>query len=123
MLPGISSVSPNVGTYSGNTLTITGRGFSTIPANIAVDVNGTICDVSSSTLTQIVCNLREKQLSNHSILTTNSASQVNGYTSGSGLKYRRYRTGSLTDNTPDGLRNGIAAGSSQLTLDEEGYRG
>ena len=58
VLPGVSSVSPNVGTYSGNTLTIAGRGFSNIPSAITVDVNGTICDVTSSTLTQIVCKLR-----------------------------------------------------------------
>jgi len=58
VLPGVSSVSPNSGTYSGNTLTITGRGFSTAKSSIAVEVNGTICDVTSSTLTQVVCQLR-----------------------------------------------------------------
>lgn len=116
VLPGVISVSPSIGTYSGNTLTITGRGFSNHPSVIQVDVNGTSCDVVSSTLTQIVCELQEKTLSDHSLLSTNSGSQTNGYTSGSGLKYRRYSINNLSNKTPDGLKTAIASGSSQITL-------
>lgn len=58
MLPDVKSVSPNIGTYLGNRITIAGAGFSTNTSLIDVKVNGTTCDVFNSTLSKIVCDLR-----------------------------------------------------------------
>ena len=123
MLPGVKSVSPNSGSIAGQQLTIAGSGFSTNSSVVQVTVNGTVCDVASSSLTQIVCNLRPQDNTANSKLTTNSNSQTNGYFSGAGLSYSRYDISKLTAQNVAGLRNAIQTNSSQITLQETGYRG
>jgi hypothetical protein len=123
VLPAVQSVTPASGTYSGQTITITGAGFSTNASVVKVSVNGTVCDVASSTLGQIVCRLRQKQASDNAQLSTDSGSQVSGFVSGSGLKYSRYSIGNLSSKTPTDLRNAILSNSSQIALVESGYRG
>ena len=58
VLPKVTSVSPNIGTYTGQRITIDGAGFSTNKSVIKVSANGTTCDVVSATLDQIVCDMR-----------------------------------------------------------------
>jgi hypothetical protein len=100
---------------AGQQLTITGTGFSTISSNIAVTVDGTNCDVASSTITSITCNLRQKDTSaTAKIGTTNAGTQANGYFSGTGLKYSRYNISNLGNKTPAGLRAAIASSSATI---------
>lgn len=72
---------------------------------------------------RIVCNLAERNSSLSAVLSTNSGSQVNGYLSGTGLKYARYDITNLGTKTPSGLRAAIQASSSSINLLESGYRG
>ena len=123
MLPDVQSVSPKIGTYLGNRLTITGGGFSTNTSLVDVTVNGTICDVVNSTLNEITCDLREKQITDDARLPSNSGNQANGFFSGQGLRYRRYKIDSLGDKTPNGLRVAISRGSGQIRLVEDSFRG
>ena len=116
VMPDVHSISPNVGTYSGQRITISGRGFSTNNSVIQVDVNGTGCDVVSSTLDQIVCDLREKNISDSSELSTSSGSPINRYFSGRGLKYERYGISGLGNKTPAGLKTAIQTSSGEISL-------
>lgn len=72
---------------------------------------------------QIVCNLPERNSSVSAQIGTNSGSQVNGYFSGSGLKYQRFDITNLGTKTPAGLRSAIQVNSTTITLVESGYRG
>ena len=89
-LPTLKSVSPNSGNTGGQFLTLTGTGFSPSMENNTVTVDGNDCKVTSATNDQIKCTLAEKNSSLSSQISTNSSGQVNGYFSGSGLKYARY---------------------------------
>ncbi|CAL8293184.1 unnamed protein product [Merluccius merluccius] len=56
LTPVISMVSPaRGGTAGGTLLTITGSGFSTVTSEVSVTVAGSVCDVASSTATEIRC--------------------------------------------------------------------
>ena len=123
MLPDVQSVSPNIGTYTGQRITIAGAGFLTNTSVVSVTVNGTICDVATSTINQIVCDLREKNISDDARLDSNHGSQSDGFFSGVGLKYRRYGIGGLGNKSPAGLRNAINSGSNSISLVEDSYRG
>ena len=116
VLPGINNISPNSGAVAGQKITITGSGFSANSSIVAVSVDNNACDVVSSSLTQIVCNLRNRNISLTSKLATNSANQTNGYFSGAGLRYRRYDISKLSQQNLAGLRAAINSNSSQLTL-------
>jgi hypothetical protein len=116
VLPSVSSFTPTSGSLAGQQLTITGTGFSTNPANITVTVDDINCDVVSSTVTSITCNLEQKNTSVSAKIVTNSGNQANGYFSGTGLNYNRYDITNLANKTPSGLRAAIASNSSTLNL-------
>ncbi len=79
---------------------------------IKVEVDENDCDVVSSSLTQIECNLKARNTSNSSKLITNSANQTNPYLSGSGLNYKRFDISKLSQQNIAGLRSAINANSS-----------
>jgi len=97
-------------------LNIKGSGFSTITSAIKVSVDENECEVVSSSLTQIECNLKPRNTSLNTKLDTNSGSQKNGYFSGTGLNYRRYDISKLSPQTTANLRTAINNNSPQLTL-------
>ena len=99
-------------------MTISGTGFTTNTSLVQVSVDGTSCIPVSSTLSSIICDLQTKDMNATAQLGTNSGSQTNGYHSGSGLRYRRYNTGSLGTKTYAGLRNAINSNSASITLVE-----
>ncbi len=90
---------------------------------ITVTVDGNPCDITSSTLSNINCNLRSRNLSLSQKLLTNSTSQQNAYVSGTGLNYQRYDITNLATKTVAGLRAAINANSNTITLQESSYRG
>lgn len=99
-MPTVSSVSPNTGNLGGQNITITGTGFSGIPSNNTVSVDGNDCKVTSSSENTISCTINNRDSSKTSKLSTTSSSQQQGYFSGAGLKYTRYGaigSTSLTD--------------------------
>lgn len=109
-------MTPNSGSIAGQKLTITGSGFSMNSSLIKVKVDENECDVVSSSLTQIECNLKPRNTSLSSKLITNSANQKNPYFSGSGLNYKRYDISKLSQQNIANLRNAINTNSSQITL-------
>lgn len=116
VLPEVQAITPNTGSAAGQHLTITGTGFSTNPSLIAVTVDNTVCNVVSSTITSITCNLQPKNAGTTAKISTNSSSQANGYFSGTGLKYSRYDITNLATKTPAGLRAAIGSNSATLKL-------
>ncbi len=98
-MPTITSISPNTGNLGGQNITITGTGFSNVPKNNSVSVNGNDCKVTSSSENTITCTLDKYDSTKTAKLTTTSSSQQNGYFSGAGLKYTRY--GALASNSMD----------------------
>jgi hypothetical protein len=97
VLPVITSISPNSGNVGGQYLTLSGTGFSANIKNNTVTVEGNDCKVTLAEDKKIECTLAAKDAGQTTLLSTNtSASQLNGYISGAGLKYARYvRTGSI----------------------------
>jgi hypothetical protein len=83
---------------------------------IKVSVDENECDVLSSSLTQIECNLKPRNISLSAKLQTNFGSQKNGYLSGAGLNYRRYDISKLSPQNIANLRAAINNSSPQLTL-------
>ena len=95
LTPTVASISAHSGGNEGNRLTIKGTGFSINPSNITVTVAGIPCDVISSSLREIVCDVgKDYPGNNYGKLSTNSSSQVGGYLSGSGFKYRVFNMSS-----------------------------
>jgi hypothetical protein len=123
VLPAISSITPNYGAEFGQRITISGSGFTQNSSVAQVSVDGNNCKVVSTSMGRIVCNLAERNSSLSALLNTNSGSQVNGYLSGTGLKYARYDITNLGTKTPSGLRAAIQVNSSSINLLESGYRG
>jgi len=109
-------VSPNTGSVAGQKLNIKGSGFSMDKSLIKVSVDENECDIVSSSLTQIECNLKPRNASLSAKLQTNSGSQKNGYFSGAGLNYRRYDISKLSPQNIANLRTAINNNSPQLTL-------
>lgn len=123
VLPAVYSFTPNSGAPAGQQLTINGSGFSTNSSVISVTVDGNPCDISSSTASTINCNLRPKNANLSAQLSTNSASQVNGYVSGTGLNYQRYDITNLGSKTISNFRTAVKGNSSSIVLQESSYRG
>lgn len=124
VLPALYSFTPNSGAPAGQKLSINGSGFSTDSSAITVTVDGNPCDITSSTLSTINCNLRPKDSSLSALLpSTNATTQNNGYVSGTGLNYQRYNITSLGSKTIAGLRAAINAKSNTISLLESSYRG
>lgn len=53
VLPAVESVTPNEGLAGGQTIMISGSGFSTTTSDVSVSVDGVACDIESSSLTEI----------------------------------------------------------------------
>lgn len=118
-LPTVTSVSPNTGNIAGQTVTITGNGFSPAISNNTVSVDGNDCKVSFSSNEQIVCTIAPQDVTKSvKLAAVNSTSQLNGYFSGAGVKYARYKAIS-TINTIDEIvaavrsSNNAALGTAQ----------
>ena len=80
VMPNIKTVNSTSGSTNGNILQITGTGFSDKNANNLVKVANTPCNIVSSSLTEIVCELQSEVTGNSTILPTNtSSSQTDGY--------------------------------------------
>lgn len=60
VIPAVSSLSPNSGFTSGQSISIQGNGFSVDPTKIKVSIDNVNCDVTSSTLHSINCQLQPK---------------------------------------------------------------
>jgi hypothetical protein len=93
----IDSISPRYGTYKGGeTVTITGEGFSTTTSEISVSFSGTDCVVNSATTTEIQCTTGASAAvpSDTSTTVLIEGSTVNGYSSmqGNTYKYATYWT-------------------------------
>jgi len=111
VLPAIKSFTPNSGALAGQKLSIQGTGFSTVSSEITVTVDGTPCNILTSTLKSITCDLQART-SASTLLSTNSQSQVNGYISGAGLNYKRYSVTNLATKTNSGFRTAVKANSA-----------
>jgi len=61
VIPQISSLSSNLGSYLGQIITITGSGFSSLSTN-TVQFSDTNCVISSQTSTQIVCEVQRRDV-------------------------------------------------------------
>lgn len=90
-MPTITSISPSTGNVAGQTLTITGNGFSATAKNNTVSVDGNDCKVTYASNGQVVCTIAPKDAAKSAKIDTNSGSQQSGYFSGAGVKYARYR--------------------------------
>ena len=91
-LPTVISVSPASGNVAGQTITITGNGFSPATNNNTVTVDGNDCKVSFSSNEQIVCTIAPQDVAKTTKLATlNATTQQNGYFSGAGVNYARYK--------------------------------
>ena len=113
--PYVDSISQSSGSPSGHTLVITGGGFSRTTSRNMVNVGGSLCDVVSSSETQIVCNTRpfDPSLSTLGRVPTNSTAQLNGTISGAGIRFKRYNISNLATRSVAGLRAAILANNSQ----------
>ena len=123
VLPAVYSLTPSSGGLAGQTININGTGFSNNASEITVKVDNNDCVVTASTINSITCNLKPRNPSASSLLSTNSANQANGYFSGTGLNYKRYDISGLSPKTIAGLKDAIAANSPSITLVESSYRG
>jgi len=101
VLPSVVSVSPNSGNQGGQLLTIKGSGFSQNIKNNSVSVDGNDCKVTSVDRDTLKCTLQAQDHTTSSKLSTTSASQQNGYFSGSGLEYARYNIGTPASDMPN----------------------
>ena len=67
----ISSVSPQQGSVAGGTLlTVSGRGFSSNRSQISVTIGGTVCAVSSTSYSQIMCTTSAKSEGMYDVMVT-----------------------------------------------------
>lgn len=124
VMPAVYSFTPNSGSPAGQQLSINGSGFSTNSSVITVTVDGNPCDITSSSISTINCNLPPRNLSLSALLpTTDNATQTNGYFSGAGLNYQRYDITNLPTQSVSGLRMAINNQSNTITLLESSYRG
>lgn len=120
--PRVKSVSSHLGGDFGQTLTISGDGFSINSTQISVSAANIPCDVVSSTESQITCKVQPNPNGNtFGVLDTNtSGTQLSGFLSGSGLKYKRYDITNLSSKNLPNFRNNI--GSANVTLVEDSWR-
>ena len=115
VLPGINSISPSSGYVYGNQLTIDGIGFPTDKTRASVSVDGVSCLVSSSTSSQIVCDLEEKTTQSKKVEMENASStQSFPYVGGSGFKYTRYDIAHLSPRTSRGLKTAVDTSSIHM---------
>lgn len=114
VLPAIYSFTPKSGGLAGQTININGTGFSNNASEITVKVDNNNCVITASTLSTITCNLQQRSAS--ALLSTNSASQANGYFSGTGLNYKRYDISNLKAQNIAGLKAAISSNSSSIVL-------
>jgi hypothetical protein len=120
--PYVDSISQSSGSPLGHALVITGGGFSRTASRNMVIVGGSLCDVVSSSETQIVCNTRpfDPSLSTLGRVPTNSTAQLNGTISGAGIRFKRYNISNLATRSVAGLRAAILANNSQAVEVESG---
>lgn len=123
VLPAIYSLTPNSGALAGQTVNINGTGFSNNASEITVTVDDNDCLVTASTINSITCSLQPRNPNASSLLATNSASQTNGYFSGTGLNYKRYDISTLNTKNIAGLKAAISSNSPSIVLQESSYRG
>ena len=91
VVPAVTKVTGE-GNEEGQEVEIEGSGFSRNAKNNTVEVDGNECVVTEASATKIKCQLGKRNASLTKKIETNATSQNNGYTSGSGLKYRKYST-------------------------------
>jgi len=93
----VSNISPKYGSYKGGeTITLTGSGFSTVMAETSVKIDGIDCVVTLATSTSIECitGARPTVVSTPSTVVSFSGTSVNGYASmqGNDFTYANYWT-------------------------------
>lgn len=89
-LPTVSGINTHRGNNGGQSLSITGTGFSLNKNNNTVQVDGNNCKVTFSDEGSIQCILDPKSTTLSTKLSSTSSSQTNGYVSGAGINYARY---------------------------------
>lgn len=115
----MSDVSVHTGGSYGRSITIQGYGFTQKSEQISVKAANLPCAVTYSDERKIVCTVQPDTAGNtYGRLATDSSSQVDGFISGSGLKYWRYNIAALSSKTTAGLRAAIASSSSSITVVE-----
>lgn len=119
-MPSVTSVSPASGFTSGQNLVIQGSGFSIDSSKISVSVDDVPCDITSTTLGKINCQLREKT-DQSALLNSTVGNQTNGYIGGSGFYYARYSLSGTASNSISSFKAALAAGAN-ATLVEQGKR-
>ena len=85
---------------------------------MSVSVDTVPCDVISSSITEITCQIQENDLSSSSLLETDSGNQTYGYIGGAGFKYERWDITNLGTRTYAGLKAALDSGSHSMTMDE-----
>ena len=93
----VSNISPRYGSYKGGeTVTLTGSGFSTVMAETSVKIDGIDCVVTMASSTSIQCTTgaRPTVVSTPNTVVTFSGTSVNGYASmqGNDFTYANYWT-------------------------------
>jgi len=90
--PVVSSISSHLGGSAGQTITITGSGFSTDATRIEVSAANIPCTVTAASTSSVTCVVQPNPAGNtFGKLTSNtSGTQTDGFFAGSGLKYTRY---------------------------------
>lgn len=123
--PVITGVSSHLGGSAGQTITITGNGFTTNQSRISVTAANIPCTISASSSNSITCVVQANINGNtFGLLSSNTTgTQTNGFYGGSGLKYTRYNISALSDKTVSGLRTAIAGSSASISVLESGTRG
>lgn len=104
-LPTVTGVNTHRGNHGGQSLSISGTGFSLNKNNNTVEVDGTTCKVSYSDEGNIQCILAAKNNTLSTKLTSNSSNQTNGYFSGAGIRYARYNYTDNFDNFVTAVRS------------------
>ena len=114
--PGVTGLNLHSGGSQGAELVISGTGFSANDQNIVVTVAGLPCAITSSTVNEITCTVGADTPGNtYGRYASNATSQVGGYISGSGLKYKRYEASKLTTKSMTGFTTTLyAAGSNEI---------
>lgn len=124
VVPVISNVSAKGGPALGQTINITGLGFSWNTERLSVQVAGSPCKVQAASPTQITCVVQPSLPgSTFGRLTTNTAgTQLQGYIAGSGVQYTRYDINNLPFKSINGLRDAVIANSNRIKVLETGIK-
>jgi hypothetical protein len=111
VIPSITSISANSGSYLGALLTITGTGFSSNVSKLSIKAANIPCDVKSASATSITCQVQPNFAGNtFGILGTNSTNSTPSdpwanYIQGSGFVFRRLNITDLPSKTIPDLIN------------------